>query len=425
MGAATRRVAVALALAATAAAAETQVLRNGRGGVVARVPVSRGAHGGVVAAAAVVADDDDEAGRASPIQRPQDPPKRAWIAQTVSAEGQKSALKDVHMAPLMASEVFVVGEGGVVLKANVSQGAVGTETFETIRNEGFPNYYYGVFASEGGVLVSGFVDGAGGSKGVTTASFDAGATWQPAETVDGKTWLGGPIRCTNATHCVVPGVSSNKMYVTENGVASVAADWTTVVPDPKVGWFSGPFVADSDSVVVTGLGLCNSTDGGLNYGCRHSVDPTFDGGIALQLASAPGEPAEYGRGLVGGGEISTPVSGWVHSTSDGPAGNWTKRDLKAPYPIRWVGFFGEVALAVGGDYNAGLGGIHSSVDGGETWALDLDTGVEMSACSGTSRDFSTADRSSRTSGGSMIVTCVGSARGKSSVIVSTLLEIGK
>eukprot|EP01044_Picomonas_judraskeda_P011098 COSAG03_NODE_1481_length_4009_cov_104.500000_1_plen_306_part_00 len=305
----------------------------------------------------------------------------------------------------------------------MSQGEVGVQSFETIRNAGFPYYYYGVHAgSGGGVLVSGFVDGAEDavSQGITVASFDNGLTWQPPEVIDESKWLGGPIRCTNDTHCVVPGVSSNKMYVTNHGVASIATDWTSVVPDPSVGWFMGPFVAEGESVVVTGIGLCESADGGLHYNCRKSVDPTFDGGIALQpLQPSSSAVPRYGQGLVGGGDISAPVSGWVHETPDGPEGNWTKRDLNVPYPIRWVGFYGSVALAVGGDYFTGVGGIHSSEDG-KTWKLDVDTGVEMTACSGSARDYGEA----AVGGGSVVVTCVGSARGKPSVIVSTLLLIG-
>ena len=46
------------------------------------------------------------------------------------------------------------------LQANVSHGP-GTETFTTVLNAGFPHYYYGVHSdSQGGVMVSGFLDGA-------------------------------------------------------------------------------------------------------------------------------------------------------------------------------------------------------------------------------------------------------------------------
>ena len=82
----------------------------------------------------------------------------------------------------------------------------------------------------------------------------------------------------------------------------------------------------------------------------------------------------------------------------------------------------------------------------------MDTGVEMAACAGTARDYeSTAQAQGRRgqegggkclhvsaetgvhklrltgvllSAGSMIVTCVGSAKGKPSKILSTLIELG-
>ena len=149
----------------------------------------------------------------------------------------------------------------------------------------------------------------------------------PPAVIDGKSWAGGPIRCTNASHCIVPGVSSNKLYVTNAGIASVASDFQTIVPDPKVGWFQGPFVAvgprngesSAQSVVISGLGLCNSTNGGYRFSCKSPVDPTFDGGIALQMAELQSgdAPIRYGAGLVCGGEISEPMSGWVHTTADG------------------------------------------------------------------------------------------------------------
>ena len=149
----------------------------------------------------------------------------------------------------------------------------------------------------------------------------------PPAVIDGKSWAGGPIRCTNASHCIVPGVSSNKLYVTNAGIASVASDFQTIVPDPKVGWFQGPFVAvgprngesSAQSVVISGLGLCNSTDGGYRFSCTPPVDETFDGGIALQMAELQSgdAPIRYGAGLVCGGEISEPMSGWVHTTADG------------------------------------------------------------------------------------------------------------
>ena len=175
-------------------------------------------------------------------------------------------------------------------------------------------------------------------------------TGNPPAVIDGKSWAGGPIRCTNASHCIVPGVSSNKLYVTNAGIASVASDFQTIVPDPKVGWFQGPFVAvgprngesSAQSVVISGLGLCNSTDGGYpaSPAGRRSTRPSTAESPCRWRSCSPatrrsvtarGEPhnhcwrlhspksASNNRAdrLVCGGEISEPMSGWVHTTADG------------------------------------------------------------------------------------------------------------
>lgn len=113
------------------------------------------------------------------------------------------------------------------------------------------------------------------------------------------------------------------------------------------------------------------------------------------------------------------------------------RVLETAWPVRFVGFFGTpaVAVAAGGDYNSGVGGIYTSHNNGVTWELEIDTGVEMSACSGTARDYGGGggrDRAGGASmsgggggGGSVYVTCVGSAKGKTSVVVSQSFTIGE
>ena len=253
------------------------------------------------------------------------------------------------------------------------------------------------------------------------------------------------------------------MYTTDGGVSAAGPDWREV-PVPGVGWFSGEFVAAAqpEEVVVTGLQYCTSTSGGGSFNCAAPVDPVFDGGVAL-LEQYPGKG--FGLGLTGGGQISTPLSGWVHRSTDGgktwPGG----RVLSAPWPVRFVGWFGTpaVGVAAGGDYDSGVGGVYTSYDDGATWKLEIDTGVEMAACAGTSRDFRAgaeagagagAEAEARDEakaqstgrpgepqrrqrrqgaggvgrsgggGGSVYVTCVGSARGKTSVVVSQAFEIG-
>jgi hypothetical protein len=122
---------------------------------------------------------------------------------------------------------------------------------------------------------------------------------------------------------------------------------------------------------VTGISYCTSTDGGMTWARRNSIDPVFDGGVWTYGAHR----------YTGGGQISSPVSGWVHRSTDAGA-TWSGRVLQVSYPIRIVYSLDDspFAIAAGGTRfgNAG-GGIWTSTDAGAAWSLDADTGAEMSA----------------------------------------------
>jgi hypothetical protein len=75
---------------------------------------------------------------------------------------------------------------------------------------------------------------------------------------------------------------------------------------------------------------------------------------------------------------------------------WSDRLLNSPWPIRNVVFFNETfGYALGGDYFSRVGGVYVTYDGyfsflvftnsfslqrGETWTLDIDTGCEVLFC---------------------------------------------
>jgi hypothetical protein len=121
-------------------------------------------------------------------------------------------------------------------------------------------------------------------------------------------------------------------------------------------------------VYLTGISFCRSLDGGASYFRRGSIDPVFDGGVNFP---------DTVYGWTGGGQISTPVQGWVHRTTDAGQ-SWSARILNPPYPIRSLLFFDDLlGFAVGGNYFQGIGGIWSTTDGGLSWSLDVDTGCEM------------------------------------------------
>ena len=95
---------VALLVGIAAAAQVELVLEDGT--VVARVPVSPGRHAGAEYVGEGAPAAGSNRGKAG----------LAWVHQKMDSVGQSTCLRDVHMVPLMANEVFVVGEGGVVLK---------------------------------------------------------------------------------------------------------------------------------------------------------------------------------------------------------------------------------------------------------------------------------------------------------------------
>jgi len=121
---------------------------------------------------------------------------------------------------------------------------------------------------------------------------------------------------------------------------------------------------------ITGIKFCHSTDGGYTWAVHPSADPVFDGGCSFP---------DLTHGWTGGGQISSPVSGWVHRTTDGGV-RWSDRVLRTTYPIRIVQFFdANYGFAAGGNIYSSAGGIWSTTDSGDTWSLDINTGAEMSA----------------------------------------------
>ena len=91
--------------------------------------------------------------------------------------------------------------------------------------------------------------------------------------------------------------------------------------------------------------------------------------------------------LVGGGEISPDVLGWVHVSEDGGKSFAAARVLQAAFPVRSTqvvatsgGAAPVVMIAAGGTFFSAQGGIYSSFDLGQSWSLDIDLGEEVKAC---------------------------------------------
>jgi hypothetical protein len=278
-----------------------------------------------------------------------------WVLQSQNG----AVYTDLSMAS--ATRGFASAELGQVYRTTDG------ETWQQVMNIGFPRYWYGVHAfSPTKVFISGFQNQSG--EGIGRWTSDGGVTWSGDIVVDPAHWL-TINQFADDQHGVATAIGSGLTYVTTNGGAT-AADWTQVLADPTQGWFAGnfTFMPGNLDVYVTGISFCQSLDAGLSYSRRPSIDPVFDGGVSFP---------DVTHGWTGGGQISAPVQGWVHRTTDGGA-TWSGRLMNPPYPIRSLLFLDDqLGFAVGGNYFQGIGGIWSTTDGGVNWVLDVDTGCEM------------------------------------------------
>jgi photosystem II stability/assembly factor-like uncharacterized protein len=256
---------------------------------------------------------------------------------------------------------YACAELGIVYKTTNS-GA----TWTRIMNLGFPYYWYGVSAlSRERAVVSGFDNTAG--TGIYRWTNDGGTTWDSIVTLDTANWL-SRAHFADSLHGIISAGWNGGIWRTENGGTN-PADWSYVQVDPARGWYEGNFCYHADGHCwLTGISFCSSADNGVNWNVQHSADPVFDGGVWFP---------DTLHGWTGGGQISSPVSGWVHRTTDGGA-TWSDRLIETPEPIRAVLFLNEtLGFAVGGNHYSGIGAIYSTTDGGDSWRPDVNTGSEM------------------------------------------------
>jgi photosystem II stability/assembly factor-like uncharacterized protein len=257
---------------------------------------------------------------------------------------------------------FAAAELGIALRT-----VDGGSTWQTILNDGFPFYYYGVQAfSETTVVLTGFNNQTG--EGVVRWSDTGGNTWDPVVALSAPTpldWL-FMVRFADNHRGVVQGFSGGIFYTTNGGRS--AGDWTFVQASQN--WWLGTFTFLADGRVwMTGYDNRRSTNGGATWTPIADANPLFDG---------PNGMLADGRGYVGGGSISPTVAGWLYATTNG-GDSWTPSPvLTTPYPIRGIHCLDENrAWAVGGNVFSNVGGIWGTPDGGATWRLERETGAEM------------------------------------------------
>lgn len=241
-----------------------------------------------------------------------------------------------------------------------------------ILNRSFPYYYYGIYAAGQTVIASGFDDNTG--EGILSESDDGGKTWNGDTVLSSNAWAGRVRFVKGVGHGLAmngsgsSGTSPNIAWWTKK-----PDSWQTDVPDPNGGWFGNQFTLLKDKTAyASGITFCKSADIGASWNCAAPADSVFDG---------PTEFISSKIGWTGGGEISPNVAGWLHRTTDGGT-TWSGRVLNSPWPIRQIEFLDKkVGWAAGGNVYSNAGGIYYTADGGKKWALDVNTGDEMGACS--------------------------------------------
>lgn len=282
-----------------------------------------------------------------------------------SASGK--VFKDISFCDAQVG--YIVTELGAVYKS-----VNGGDNWVSVLNLGFPYYWYGVYAlSPDTVVISGFNNQNPIGQGVIRWTFDGGNTWAAdinlTIPVSGVGWL-ERVHFFNADTGIVFNSFSGGCWYTSDG-GKEEDSWTYITINPDMGWISGNIDAQpTGQVYATGIHFASSSDFGYEWSSNPSADNVFDGGVDF---------LDYDNsfGWTGGGTITAPVSGWVHSTVDGGE-TWGPKLESFPYPIRALKFFDEsTGFAVGGNLYDEAGGIYSTQDGGETWNLDISTDAEM------------------------------------------------
>jgi photosystem II stability/assembly factor-like uncharacterized protein len=264
---------------------------------------------------------------------------------------------------------YIVTElGGVYKTTN------GGDNWVSVMNLGFPYYWYGVEAvSADTVIIAGFNNQGPTNSGVIRWTFNGGATWTPdiVKMRPGSSvgWL-DRIHFFNRNTGIVMNSLSGGLYRTTNGGRDTGS-WGFVGVTPGQAWFSGNIDAmPSGRMYATGIYFAQSTNFGLGWTTGPSADNVFDGGVDFL-------DDNISFGWTGGGQISAPVSGWTHRTTDGGI-SWGPRQMVFPFPIRAIKFFNlNTGIALGGNLYQEAGGIYSTTNGGVNWNLDVTTAAEM------------------------------------------------
>jgi hypothetical protein len=274
--------------------------------------------------------------------------------------------KDVSFANPQVG--YIVTELGAVYKTTN-----GGDNWTQKLNLGFPYYWYGVYAlTPDTLIISGFNNQGDIHTGVARWSYDGGTTWNNdiiLRIPSGVGWC-TKVHFFNQNLGIVSAEFSGGIHYTTTGGRD-SASWNYVQVNSDLGWFAGNLDAQPNgNVYTTGIHFAHSTDFGITWTSGSPADNVFDGGVDF---------LDYNelKGWTGGGQISAPVSGWVHRTTDG-AVTWSSRLFTFDLPVRAVKFLNDtIGLAIGGNVYSEAGWIYSTSNAGTNWNLDVSTAAEM------------------------------------------------
>jgi photosystem II stability/assembly factor-like uncharacterized protein len=256
---------------------------------------------------------------------------------------------------------YASAEAGIVYRTTNSG-----QNWTRVMNLGFPYYWYGVHAlTRDTVIVTGFTDPP--QAGIYCWSFNGGTSWGNVVPLDTPNWF-SRVQFADPQHGIIVVGWNGAIWRTDSGGLN-PSDWSYVQLDTARGWYAGNFTFLPDlNSYLTGITFCHSRDAGVNWDVAHSIDPVFDGAVSFP---------DTMHGWTGGGQISEPVKGWIHRTTDA-GDSWSDRLIETPWPIRSLLFLNDtLGFAVGGNHFSAVGGIYSTTNAGDSWRLDVNTQAEM------------------------------------------------
>ncbi len=259
---------------------------------------------------------------------------------------------------------YAVGESGQVFKTED-----GAKSWTPVLNA--PFYLTGVHAlNKNDVVITGFTASPTDQRALIRWSHDGGQTWSDTLTINPTYNPTNRIHFWDSNTGVAMsfGEPNYAFRTTTGGLA--LTDWSRAEVDPNGGWFGAQFSAlPNGHMRISGITYCESLDYAATFNCRPSIDPGSDSATFF---------LDDKRGWVGGGSSSLPTTGYIHRTLDGGQ-TWSDRVLEGPWMIREILFVNKSdGWAAGGAGN--VGGVYVSHDGGENWAVELDTRVGLTSC---------------------------------------------